>query len=1101
MLKILTGIVWVAVFQAACGGGSNQSITSQPAANAADDLAVAADSLLQQQLIPEGFPGSSTPPTGSKGVSSHLSGPVGFQPNQGQASAMVDFVGKSRGYNLYVLGNEIIFDMVLANQQSPGAEPGVLAVSLVGGTLLGGQGEDKQEGISNFFYGQDSKNWVENVPTYGKVRYGSVYPGVDVVFYGASDNTVEHDFIVSPSGNYKNIQLEIKHAQSLILNANGGIDISIPGGGRFTMKKPFVYQQTSVGPKIEVASHYEIHGSNLVSFWVDESQYNKSLDLVIDPVTLSYSSYLGGSLDDIIMSETVDSSGNMFIAGWTKSSTFQTAAAYDSTYNNGNFDGFISKISSTGTLLISTYLGGTGDDVVTAVKIDINGRVYVAGYTTSTDFPTFGESSLTPVSPASLTHHGGNAYEGFFGKFKSDITLPPGGQAPGAGYPHFLVYAGNSGFDAIMGLDFDTASSFLGTTCTTSGFPCMVMVGTTTSTAGFANGVNGLSGSVNVFQTAYGGGGADAFVWRSNTGNSPDGYWVSYIGGAGRDIGTALAVDSSGNIYIAGQTDTSSTTNIATSGTLSQSPSGARDAFAVKLPPYFDSIAGKTYGTYLGGTGDESVGGIALYSGSAYVIGTSTGSTISGATGTNSNGVAAHGGKDIFIAKLNSGATALTYLTFIGGSGADDVPGIQSLAVDSIGRAWFGGRTMTSGLTTLGAVSAGSGYGTYTSGAASLGIYGRIDGVNTATSHSVHSYLGPSSSSGGDTLVSAVAMKSGDSTSAYLAGYASEANFPSAGTTTRAHGGVKDAFTTQITMPTSGCPAETLSTCVRGYEVNGLEILVLSSTSSSVQNPSGSTSIPTVPDKYRIASNGAVANDGGGGSVYFVTRMAPDSATTPTQSNFSAVYNSGTGPATTVVGYSSMISYKGEKLSLGPSCGSAATAADDYIICTATGSNTNHPTATVTLPSGYTLIGGGGHTGASGAVSNYLTESYPSVTGSGGTWAVKGKDHAVAAPTTATAYVIGLNLSSTRLSPAALAVSVTNQELLNVPSGGSTVTCTTTTNYKIIGGGAKTVWGAGSGQMLITSYPVNSTQWVVGSRDSVTADSTTTLTAYCIGIQ
>ncbi len=1043
---------------------------------------------LAQELLPEGFPGSKGPMLGSgKQVSKE---PTSFQPNMGQMPSDVDFMAKSKGYRMYVAGTDLVFDMLSQDEGHPGVAPGVVTVNLVGANMmLAGHGEDKRPGISNYLYGSDQSKWVYNVPTYSKVRYSEIYRGIDLVFYGNSERSMEHDFIVSPGADYHDIKLEIQGASQIEISKQGHINIEAIGGGKLRLKKPLVYQTTSMGVKIEIPSHYELNADNQVSFWIDESQYDRSLDLIIDPVTLSYSSYLGGSSDDVVTTMTVDTSGNIYVGGWTQSNAFPTSGAGVDASLAGTTDGFLSKISSTGTLSISTYFGGSGLEVVTSLKLESSAgacNIYVAGYTTSTDFPR--TYTNTPASPFWASYQGN--YDGFAARFSQNLTV--GLNDCNNSQLCFSTYFGAAGFDAIMGIDLDQTSSG----CTTSGQPCVIAVGTTSSTSA-------LSASNSPF------GGADAFVAKLLTSDPFSSNVLRYYGNAGTDAGIAVAVEKSGttpSYYFAGFTDSDNTaSNIASSGVVGTSNSGLKDGFVVK---YNTGINSRTWGTFIGGTGTERIGGLALNptdsSSVAYVVGTTTSSSINSATGTNSSGNPSAGNKDIFLAKLNSGATGYTYLTFIGGSANDEVLGVQSLAVDSNGLAWFAGQTASSGLSTTGTAS-GTNYTTYPGGSAKVGLFGRVSSASSATTYSFLSYLSSGSSSAID-LLSSVTLASGNNTTAYLGGYASESGVTTYGTTVRAYttSGLKDNITNNFF--TNECPSS-LSDCIRAYSAAGLEVLVMkpSSASSSGTTPTQTISLPTPagisPNTYRVSSVGGISSD----VNVFLTEMVPSPRTVsptllnPTGTTASAATSGGA--TATVNAYSIIIRFNGGVIS-GPStnCGTEG----DYTICVGTASSSgNDSTASATVPSGYTLIGGGAWDDMTlnGSRGHHLYASYPSNTLSNGTWTVSGKDNPALSPrisASVTAYAIGLKTSF--LTANSLTASVSSTTVGPTTDGFFTGQTATVSSGVLIGGGAKVNQGGGNGQWLYQSYPSSQTQWTASSFGAWSLDTTPSLTIYAIGI-
>jgi hypothetical protein len=1053
-----------------------------------------------ENFLPEGLPGGkqapltpikTTKPVSSGGV------PAGFQPNMGQAASQVDFIGKSKGYNLYISGSEVYFDLINNAQ--------FVSVNLVGASpVLLGRGEEQQPGITNFLMGE-SKDWVLNVPTYAKVHYDSVYPKIGLIFYPGPEGSVEHDFIVAPGGNYKDIMMDVKGGQSLSLTSEGDIDVSLPDGSHLTMKKPVAYQQSGFGNRTNIPVQYDLSkGGNLVAFKIDESAYDRNLDLIIDPVTMNFSRYLGGSLDDVIIGMDVDINENVLVCGYTRSNTNFPAAGspQQGSFGGGNFDAFVSKIDSNGNLVTVTYLGGGGNEVATSVKVDSVGNVYLSGYTTSSNFPTFG--TYNPSTRFGSTLHGGVGFDGFFMKLSASLKFD-GSYAP------FSVYYGGTGFDSSMQIALDTTT----TGCGTTGYPCINMIGTTTST--------GLAGSDTNYQFLN---------LNTNTTNS-DAYLArfaqlpslisihTYYGTEGNETGVAIAVDGNNPavMYVAGTTDNPNSQLLGKNhanapGVQSSYRGDRRDGWVAKFNFDFRPANSRFAATFLGSSGDDTISGIAVHpktgTPSVYVMGTSTANFFEGSI----EGNPFSGNKDMFIAKLNSTMNDFTYLTFIGGSGMDDAPGIQSLAVDSIGRAWFGGRTTSADLSTTGAISQ-IGQSTFVAG--SVGLFGRIDAMDSATTYSVLSYHGPSSGAEAADTVGAVAVNPETDASGYFAGYASEAGFPS--NIGPGHAGAKDAFITQVSMPSNGCPADTDSfpNCVRGYQVKGLEILVMESDPSEIGfTPTQTMPLPTPASggTYQIAGIGAFANDN---VRLFFTGFYPSPRTeypigmNPTGVTASAA-PTGVGVEDEIKVYSIIFRLNGAAVSQAP--GNCVSSPGDYTICvgqpSAAGPNV---TATARVPQGFTLIAGGAyddHVNNGGSKGHYIYASYPSaiLANEGGVdegvWTVSGKDNPAQPPlpyvainARVTAYAIGVRTAW--LAENGLSVELITSN--SVQAQNNLVQTATTTGSKVlIGGGARVFTPSDNGHWLMHNYPISKTQWSANSHDAWDEDLVAGLRAYAIGI-
>jgi hypothetical protein len=440
------------------------------------------------------------------------------------------------------------------------------------------EGVDEQPGKSNYFIGNDPAKWRTNVASYGGVRYRRIYPGVNLVYHG-SQRQLEYDFEVAPGADPAAIRLTFGGAREVSLDPTGDLVLGLPGGGEVRQHRPVVYQEMG-GRKEEVAGRYVLKGRGEVGFEVAE--YDSSRPLVIDPV-LSYSSYLGGSRTEQGHGIAVDSFGNAYVVGYTESQDFPTvnsrvpgtdfndafvtkinpsgSAMVYSTYlggnsNDGGFgvavdssgnayvtgftsspnfptehpvsgraggtsaDAFITKLSPEGsTLVYSTYLGGNARDEGHGIAVDSAGNAYVAGETSSTNFPVTAGAFQTAISEPN------NAP--FIPEADAFVTkLNPSGTA--------LVY-----------------STYLG-----GSFSSELVGGVAVGADGSAY-VAGNSGSatfpvLDSLQPRPADGGA-VFISKLN----PSGaglIYSTYLGGDNYEIATGLALDSAGNAYLTGWT-------------------------------------------------------------------------------------------------------------------------------------------------------------------------------------------------------------------------------------------------------------------------------------------------------------------------------------------------------------------------------------------------------------------------------------------------------------------------------------------------------------------------------------------------------------------
>ncbi len=639
--------------------------------------------------------------------------PLRFEPNVGQAPGGTDFVVHGMGYGLSIQPSGIALQMRRRTTDPAGVPAGSsITVSLIGARPARSEGLDPLPSISNYFLGKTPARWNTNVPNYARVAYRGIYPGVDLFYYG-QDGRLEYDFAVAPGTDPKSIVLSFGGADSMTLDTNGDLVLQT-SGNQIRMGLPSIYQQLGA-VKQPVAGSYRLLGGNLVRF--DVGNYDESNNLIIDPV-LTYSTYVGGSSWDEGVGFALDSSGNTYVAGWTTSGNFPvTSAAYQSTLAGGPTFGdvFIYKMNPTGTALVySTYIGGSNDDLGWGVAVDSSGNAYITGYTSSADFPT------TP------------------GAFKTNFS----------GTRDAFVVKLNSTGSAL------TYSTYLGGNSEERGYAIALDSAGSAYVAGFAKSTN-FPVTSGAYQTTNPGG-ATAFITKFNATGSGLVY-STYVGGSSDDWANALAIDSSGNAYLAGYTQSSNFPT--TSGAFQRTfGTGLGHAFVTKVNA---TGTGLVYSTFLRSSAEDFARAIALdNSGNAYVGGRAGAADFpvtAGAYQTTFRGV-----NDAFVTKLNSSGTGLQYSTLLGGSDNDQVEGI---AVDASGAVVAVGLTVSTDfpVTPDALQSAPKGYQT-----------GWISKLSSTGANLVYStYLG---GSGGTDLVIGVALDSAGNS--YFMGYTNSPDFP-----------------------------------------------------------------------------------------------------------------------------------------------------------------------------------------------------------------------------------------------------------------------------------------------------------------------------------
>lgn len=572
--------------------------------------------------------------------------PLHFEANRGQTDPSTTFISRAGDHTLLLKKNEAQLLLPNRSRASNGrseAKPDVLKMKLAAAnedpTI---EGLDELPGRINSYLGNDPGRWQHDVPTFGKVKYAGVYPGVDMVYYG-NQRQLEYDFLLAPQTNPDVIKLDFENAERVELAPNGDLLVRV-GGQTVTHHAPVIYQEIDGVRKI-VTGGYDLNAGNaakntMVGFSVGD--YDHSKPLVIDPVVV-FSTYLGGSGgDDLFTMEaglgiTVDAAGSVYIVGVTPSGDFPTLNSTQPFA--GTFDAFITRLNPTGTaLLYSTFFGGSDDDRSYSVSLGPAGEIFVSGFTFSTNFPT-----MTPFQAA---NHGLN--DGFLAKFTSSGALS------------YSTYLGGSSSDLCTFVKNQGANVvvFAGVASSTD-FPVANAI--RPNNAGAPDLVAGkldLSTNTLVFSTYMGGTGSDVMNFAS------------------------AAVDTAGNIYVAGVSN--SFDYPTTPGAFQPESNGADEVVVTKLNPTGSAIV---YSTFIGGNLIDNPDAMTVDdAGNAYI----TGFTRS-ANFPLKNAVQPQlRDPDAFVTKLNPSGSDLVFSTFLGGQNLERGSGI---AADAAGNCYVTGRS------------------------------------------------------------------------------------------------------------------------------------------------------------------------------------------------------------------------------------------------------------------------------------------------------------------------------------------------------------------------------------------------------------------------
>jgi hypothetical protein len=575
--------------------------------------------------------------------------PLSFERNAGQiADKSAAWVGRGNCYSLALsaTGATIV-------PSAPGRSDVVRMQFLNARPQAASEPLEPLPGKTNYLIGRDSRRWIQNLATYGRIEYRNVYDGIDVAWYG-NQGQLEYDFLVQPGADPNRIRVRFEGARKLVLDSAGDVRIETSAGS-MQVRLPEVYQEIA-GARKPVQGRYVLRAANEVGF--ELAGYDKSRPLVIDP-TLVYGTYFGGSgLGASAI--TTDSLGNVYIggsasAGLPLANPLQPGMA-------GGGDIWVAKFNPTGTtLLYSTWVGGSGSESLitqSGIAVDASGELIATGNTYSADFPLANAvQSQGPANPSQAClpfvfklHASGSAF----------IYSTYLGGAPSEGGTGWAVATDAAG-DAYVAGEDDGPGFY-----TTSG----------------------------VYQSSYGGGWSDAFVTK--LGPSGAILYSTLVGGAGMDIAVAITADSSGNAYIAGETTSSSFPNNPPGAVTTNA--GSIDTFVAELNPTGTAV---TWLTFLGGTGNDMPWAIVRdsVSGELYVAGSTTSTDFPTTAGVIQH--ASNGPKQGFVASVNPNGTSYGFVTYLGGNREDS---IQGIALTPAGQLAVGGSTTSTAFSTKNAI-------------------------------------------------------------------------------------------------------------------------------------------------------------------------------------------------------------------------------------------------------------------------------------------------------------------------------------------------------------------------------------------------------------
>lgn len=497
-----------------------------------------------------------------------------------------------------------------------------------------------------------------------RVTYEGMWPGIRAEYDGFA-GALRSTWSIAPGADPAAIRLRYNRAVDIA--ATGELTVRFDSG-IVTETAPVAWQDLD-GVRLPVEVAFARIDDDLIGFRV--GTYRTDLPLIIDP-TLTWQTVLGGSGADGGYALAIDGSGNIYVAGVSGASWGSPIRAYTS----GN-DAYVAKLTPAGALVWNTFLGGSGTDIAWGVAVDADGNIYVSGDGNATwDAPVNPYSAGTDVFVAKLASDGTLSWNTFFGGAGTDhgagIAVDSNGNALVSGFsstawgsPVRAYSASNDGI--AIKLDPSGAllwHTFLGGTGSDPAPRIAVTGDGSVYVGGYANATWGSP--VRAYTGNY-----DAYVAKLASDGTLT--WNTFAGGTGLDAANSIAVDSNGDVLIAGYSN-------ATWGAPVRAYTSGNDAYAAKI----SSSGALLWNTFLGGSGtDERILSVAAdASGNVFLAG------YGNATWGTPWRAYTSPFFDAFVAKLTA-TGALTWNGFLGGAGSDD--NSQSITVDTSGNVYVAG--------------------------------------------------------------------------------------------------------------------------------------------------------------------------------------------------------------------------------------------------------------------------------------------------------------------------------------------------------------------------------------------------------------------------
>ena len=562
--------------------------------------------------------GPALKPAGAGGAA-----PLYFITNGGQTDAAALFYARTPGYTLWLTREGFLFDRIEKDKNGGTSRSVSGLVFKNANKNFEVMASDPSAYRVSYFYGRDESEWKTDIPTSGVVLYKNLYDGIDLKVYGA-EGQIEYDWIVGAGARTEQIQFAFSGEDKGRLNGEGSLAVETPAG-RILHRKPRAHQMIG-DRRVDVEAAFCETGDGTFGFAV--GAFDRRHELILDPLVLAYSTYLGGYSEDFPLNLAVDPTGAIYVCGETHSSDFPPVRQ-----SLPRHDVFVSKLSPDGKSLIYTAFFPSGyQHEIMGLAVDAKGFVYLAGATTSSKFPV--KNAFQPKAA-------GGWVDGFVLKLaRSGKSLV------------YSSYIGGSKSEECIAVRADAnGAAYIAGSTTSLDFPVK-----------------------NTFQKPQGGLYRDAFVAKV----APEGNSLIYstcIGATGDEICQGLAVEADGSATIVGSTRSPL---FPVKAAFQKAYGGNWDGFVTKFSPKGNSLV---YSSFLGGPNYDGIYGMAMDAeGAVYVVGFSYG----GFPLKKAFQKTRKGGVDAIVAKIEPNGKAVAYSSYLGGSGLDEA---YAIAVDGNGAA------------------------------------------------------------------------------------------------------------------------------------------------------------------------------------------------------------------------------------------------------------------------------------------------------------------------------------------------------------------------------------------------------------------------------